>query len=97
MGSFWATQVAAVDDRLKACLIHGMCLEPGMNTIFNTASPTFKMRFMYMTGFEDEAEFDKFAQTLSVQSVAKSVKCPFLAIVGEDDQLCPIEYGYQTA
>ena len=57
MGSFWGTQVASIDDRIKGCAVQAVCHEPGMNTIFNVASPTFKLRFMYMAGYEDEDEF----------------------------------------
>jgi esterase/lipase len=94
MGSFWGTQVASVDDRLKGCAVRSVCHQPGANTIFNMASPTFKLRFMYMAGFKDEGEFDKFAQTLSLKGVGEKVKCPYLVIAGEDDQLSPIEYTY---
>jgi fermentation-respiration switch protein FrsA (DUF1100 family) len=94
MGSFWGTQVASVDDRLKGCAVRSVCHEPGANTIFNMASPTFKLRFMYMTGFRDEGEFDKFAQTLSLKGIGEKIKCPYLIIAGEDDHLSPIEYTY---
>ena len=40
-----------------------VCHEPGFHTIFEEASPTFKMRFMYMSGITDEAEFDEFRKT----------------------------------
>jgi pimeloyl-ACP methyl ester carboxylesterase len=86
--------VASVDDRLKGCVFRSVCHEPGMNTIFNVASPTFKLRFMYMAGFTDEAEFDKFAQTLSLKGVGEKIKIPYLVMAGEDDQLSPIEYTY---
>ena len=95
MGSFWGTQVASVDDRLKGCVLRSVCHEPGMNTLFNVASPTFKLRFMYMAGFTEEAEFDKFAQTLSLKGVGEKIKCPYLVLAGEDDQLSPIEYTYK--
>ena len=39
-----------------------VCHEPGCHTIFEEASPTFKKRFMYMSGITDEAEFDKMRQ-----------------------------------
>lgn len=94
-GSFWGPQVASTDSRLAGCAVSFMCLEPGCNTIFNMASPTFKLRFMYMTGYQDEAEFDKFAQSLTLHGVAEKIKCPFLLVAGEDDHLCPIEFGYQ--
>ncbi len=94
MGSFWGTQVASVDDRLKGCAVRSVCHEPGGNTIFNMASPTFKLRFMYMAGFRDEGEFDKFAQTLSLKGAGEKIKCPYLVLAGEDDHLSPIEYTY---
>ncbi len=94
-GSSWATQVASVDDRIKGCAVAFVCHEPGGNTIFNMASPTFKLRFMYMAGYEDEDEFDKFAETLTLEGVGEQIKCPYLVIAGEDDQLSPIEYTYQ--
>jgi hypothetical protein len=47
--------VASIDDRVKGCAVAFVCHEPGANTIFNMASPTFKLRFMYMAGYEDEA------------------------------------------
>ena len=94
MGSFWGTQVASIDDRLKGCAVQAVCHEPGMDTIFNMASPTFKLRFMYMAGYEDEDEFDKFAETLTLEGVGEKVTCPYLAVAGEDDHLSPIEYTY---
>jgi fermentation-respiration switch protein FrsA (DUF1100 family) len=94
MGSFWGTQIASIDDRLRGCAVQAMCHEPGLNTLFNMASPTFKLRFMYMAGYQDEREFDKFAQTLSLRGASEKIKCPYLAVAGEDDHLSPIEYTY---
>jgi len=94
MGSFFCTQAAAADDRLKGVAVQAMCHEPGMNTLFNMASPTFKLRFMYMAGYQDEAEFDKFAATLSLRGVGERIKCPYLAVAGEDDHLSPIQFTY---
>jgi fermentation-respiration switch protein FrsA (DUF1100 family) len=91
-GSFWATQVATVDDRLKGCAVVFVCHEPGAYTLFNMASPTFKLRFMYMAGYEDEAEFDRFAEGLRLDG--RGVKCPWLCLAGEDDELSPIEHTY---
>src|SRR5215510_12790443 len=77
MGSFWGTQVASIDDRLKGCAVQAVCHEPGMHTIFNLASPTLKLRFMYMAGYEDEDEFDRFAETLTLKRVGEKVTCPY--------------------
>lgn len=92
-GSFWGTQIATLDDRLLGCAVAYVCHEPGGHTIFNMASPTFKLRFMYMAGIEDEDEFDRFAAGMTLDG--REVKCPYLAIAGEDDELSPIEHTYQ--
>jgi cephalosporin-C deacetylase-like acetyl esterase len=94
MGSFWVTQIAVYEPRLKAAAVQLVCHEPGMNTIFNMASPTFKDRYMWMAGFEDETEFDKFAKTLTLKGLGKKIKCPYLIVGGEFDQLSPIQYSY---
>ena len=94
MGSFWVTQSVAFEPRFKAAAVMLSCHEPGMNTIFNKASPTFKARYMWMAGYQDEGEFDKFAKTLTLQSVGAKIKCPFLIVAGGDDELSPIENSY---
>ena len=66
-----------------------------MATIFETASPTFKARFMYMAGFDDEDAFDAFASHLDLRPVAPSVRCPNLILAGEDDELSPIANTYE--
>ncbi len=86
--------MASADDRLKGCVVRSVCHEPGLNTLFNVASPTFKLRFMYMAGFNDEAEFDKYAQTYSLKGTGEKGKIPYLVMAGEDDQLSPIEFTY---
>ena len=95
MGSYWGTRVAAAEPRFKGCAVSGVCVEPGQYTIFNTASPTFKLNFMYMSGYDDEAAFDAFAETLTLTGVASKVTCSYLVVAGEDDELCPIEFVYQ--
>ena len=89
-GSFWATQIAARVDGLAGCAVTAVIHEPGMHTIFETASPTFKARFMYMAGFVDEDAFDSFAASLDLRPVAGDVTCPYLALAGEDDELSPV-------
>src|SRR6266436_6315055 len=95
MGSYWGPRVAAVEPRFKACAVSGVNVEPGQNTIFNSASPTFKLNYMYMAGYDDEAAFDEFAKTLTLSEVAPKIRCPYLIVAGEDDDLCPIEFVYQ--
>jgi dipeptidyl aminopeptidase/acylaminoacyl peptidase len=95
MGSYWGPRVAAAEPRFKACAVSGVNVEPGQNTIFNSASPTFKLNYMYMAGYDDEAAFDEFAGTLTLAEVAPKIRCPYLIVAGEDDDLCPIEFVYQ--
>jgi len=94
-GSYWATQLAASDDQLAGCAVALVCHEPGCRTIFETASPTFKLRFMYMAGYEDEVEFDRFAQSFSLQGIGARLRCPYLVVGGERDELSPIEHTYR--
>lgn len=95
MGSYWGTRVAAAEPRFKACALSGVCVEPEQYTIFNTASPTFKMNYMYMSGYDDEAAFDEFTKTLTLKESAPKVSAPYLIVAGEDDELCPIEFVYE--
>jgi fermentation-respiration switch protein FrsA (DUF1100 family) len=95
LGSYLGTQVASVDARLKGAALQAMAIEPTMRTAFTTQSPSFKLRFLYYTGIETEAELDKFLQSWTLKGVAEKVKCPYLLVGGEDDQLTPVEYGFQ--
>ena len=95
MGSYWGPRVAAVEPRFRACAVSGVNVEPGQNTIFNSASPTFKLNYMYMAGYDDEPAFDEFAKTLTLNRVTSKIRCPYLVVAGEDDDLCPIEFVYE--
>ena len=91
-GSFAGTVSAGAEPRYRACAVSGTTLEPGWNTIFNEASPTFKKRFMYMANFGDEAKFDGFARSLTWAGYAEKIRMPYLCIAGESDELAPLEY-----
>jgi len=96
MGSYFGPcAAAALGDRIKGLAVMAVCQEPGFNTIFNMASPTFKLRYMFMTGIEDEAEFDQYARQFDLGPIAGQIKCPYLCVAGEDDQLSPIEFSYE--
>ncbi len=96
MGSYWGTRMAAAVPEFKACAVVGVCMEPSQYTIFNTAAPTFKLNYMYMSGYDDEAEFDEFCKTLTLEGVAARIRCPYMVVAGEDDELCPIEFAYEV-
>ena len=91
-GSFFTAIMMSGDSRYKACAITGTCYEPGGETIFNQASPTFKKRFMFMSGITDEREFDEFRKTIDWSGYAQKIKGAYFVACGEYDQLCPLEH-----
>lgn len=96
-GSYWATQMAAAMDGLAGCIVSAVIHEPGMHEIFETASPTFKARFMYMAGFDDEEAFDAWVGALDPGGFAGDVRCPYLVLAGEDDELSPLHHTLALA
>jgi dipeptidyl aminopeptidase/acylaminoacyl peptidase len=95
MGTCFATQIASIDDRLKGVATRAMTHEPGLHSLFEMDSPSWKLRFMYMAGLQTEEEMDRQWQTFSVLNLGDKIKCPYLTVAGEDDQLSRIEYTYQ--
>jgi fermentation-respiration switch protein FrsA (DUF1100 family) len=91
-GSLFGTIVAGAEPRYRACAVSGVIHEPGCHTIFEEASPTFKQRFMYMAGYEDEDPFDEFAKSLTWEGWAERIRCPYLCLAGEADELSPLVY-----
>ena len=94
-GTFFGTVLTAHEPRVRACAVTSVCHEPGAETIFQQASPTFKKRFMYMSGLTDEAEFDRFRKTITWEGHADKVCVPYLCVAGECDELSPIEHSEQ--
>jgi esterase/lipase len=94
-GSFWATQLAAADRRFCACGVVMNCLEPGGFSLLHTASPTFRMRFMYMTGVYDDDKLDRIVRDITTEGMENRITKPYLVVAGEDDQLSDIEYTYK--
>src|SRR5262245_15803087 len=91
-GSFFGTIAAAHEPRLRAVAVSAVCHEPGFHTIFEEASPTFKMRFMYMSGITDEAEFDELRRGMTWEGHAERIRAPYLCVAGEFDELSPLEH-----
>ena len=95
-GSFWGLQwAAALGDKVKGVAVTGVCHEPGCHTIFNMASPSFKLRYMFMSNYDDEESFNAFAQTIDARLIAPDIRCPVLIVAGEEDQLSPVEFSYE--
>lgn len=91
-GSLFGTWVSSAEPRFKAVAVQSTCLEPGCHTIFEQASPTFKMRFMFMSGFTDETQFNAFAKSLTWEGSAEKIRAPYLCVAGEADELCPNQF-----
>jgi dienelactone hydrolase len=92
-GSFFGTILTAHEPRVRACAVMSVCHEPGCHTIFQEASPTFKKRFMYMSGISDEAEFDAFRQTITWEGHAEKIRAAYLCVAGEAEELSPLEHS----
>ena len=91
-GSLFATIAAGAEPRYRAAVLSAVVHEPGCHTIFEEGPPTFKVRFMFMAGYEDEDAFDAFAKTLTWEGWAERVRCPVLCLAGEADELSPLEH-----
>lgn len=94
MASYWVPRMMASEPRFIAGAVTYVCHEPGMYTLFNSASPTFKLRYMWMTGIQDEEEFDRSTEILTLEGIGEKIKVPLLIVAGEDDDLSPIEYTH---
>ena len=88
MGSRWGVQVAAHDKRIKA-VVGQMANVGTFDLIFEQAQPNFKRIFMYMAGYTNEEEFNKFVERLDLlPDLAKKLDVPHLLVAGDMDELC---------
>ena len=91
-GSFFGLQAAAqLGDKVKGAAVSFVCHEPGCYTIFNMAAPSFKLRFMFMSNYDDEDKFDEFISEFSLNPILDKISCPVLIQAGQDEELSPIE------
>ena len=91
-GSFFGLQAAAqLGDKVLGTAVTFVCHEPGCYTIFNMAAPSFKLRFMFMSDYDNEDEFDKFISEFSLDPILSDIKSPVLIQAGQDEELSPIE------
>ncbi len=99
-GSFWATQMAAAESRFSACAVMYTCFQPHNWPLYEMASPSFKQRFMYMTGVATEEEFENVMPRMDVRPLSKKLNMPYFVMAGEDDSLsdisCTIEHLNQV-
>lgn len=97
-GSYWMSQIAASQPGLRGAAVGLVCHEPGGHMIFEMASPSFKARYMWMSGLEhDEEAFDTMAGQIDLRPVMADMRVPWLVIAGDEDELSPIEHSYDLA
>ncbi len=97
-GSYAGTVMGnAIADRLAGVAVGLPCHEPGFFTIFEEASPTFKNRFMFMAGYTDERAFDEFMKGFDLRGKVGALKCPYLVVGGDLDELSPIKHTYELS
>jgi len=95
-GSYWMSQIAATQPALRGAAVGLVCHEPGCYTIFESASPSFKARYMWMSGLErDEAAFDEMVAQIDLRPAMPGMKVPWLVVAGDADELSPIEHSYE--
>ena len=96
-GSYAATVFTnAIASRLRGSMVGLPCFEPGFNKIFEEASPSYKNRFMFMAGYDDEDEFDRFIQGFDLRTRVGTLTCPFMVMGGELDELAPIKNVFEV-
>lgn len=90
MGSYWGCRIAAAEPRL-ACAATGLACYGKKHIIFRQAQPNFRANFKYMAGIEDEAEFDRLAEQMTLEAAAPRIKMPLLMAQAEFDELNDLE------
>jgi pimeloyl-ACP methyl ester carboxylesterase len=97
-GSYAGTVLAnAIADRIRGVVVGLACFEPGFRTIFEEGSPSFKNRFMFMAGYDDEARFDEFISGFDLNTRVGNLTCPLMVLGGELDELSPFEHVFEVA
>jgi hypothetical protein len=81
-GTFFSAILVSDEPRYRTASVIGSCCEPGGYSIFEEASPTFKRRFMFMSGITDEAKFDQLRRTLDWNGYAQRIRIPFMVVGG---------------
>lgn len=92
MGSYWGPRIAARDSRVKA-LVGAMGVYGQKDTIFKHGKPAYRANYMYMSNIHDEDAFDAMIGQMTLAPLAGDIRCPTLLVMGEFDELCPLEDG----
>ncbi|MFO1281567.1 MAG: alpha/beta hydrolase [Burkholderiales bacterium] len=97
-GSYAATVLSnAISAHLRGTVVGLACFEPGFRTIFEEGSPSFKNRFMFMAGYEDEDAFDRFIAGFDLRTRVGNLRSPLMVLGGELDELAPFRCVFEVA
>lgn len=94
-GSFWATQLAAAEPRYAACSVMYTCFDPQNTMMFASQSPTFRQKFMFMTGSDSFEQLQDRVEAMDVRPLSAKLTMPYLVIAGEDDPLTDPEQTFE--
>lgn len=96
MGSYWGARFAAFDRRLAACAT-GLGCYGSKEIIFNRAQPNFRANFMYMSGIDDDEEFDRMSeQMLLTADMMQRIGCPILFAHAEFDEIDDLGESFEV-
>lgn len=85
---YYATRVAALDSRIRACVIWG-ALYNAAQDIFDVY-PTIRDHLTWQTGAKDHEQAREKLDKFTLDELAPRVNCPILIMHGEDDFLVPV-------
>ena len=92
------TQIAATQPVFKGCAVGMPVFEPGVQTIFEEASPTFKARHMWMAGlWADEAAFDRMVAQYDLRPLLRDMQVPWQVVGATADELSPAHWVDEMA
>ncbi|HTI88588.1 MAG TPA: alpha/beta hydrolase [Alphaproteobacteria bacterium] len=90
-GSYFGTVASArLGSRIKAFAAAGICQEPMAYTLLHHAPASYKQRLMFMSGHEEETEFDRMATGFDLRPIAPNIVAPYMIVAGAEDALSPI-------
>ncbi|OHX21137.1 dipeptidyl aminopeptidase [Chromobacterium sphagni] len=91
MSGYWGLRAAAREPRLAALAAYE-AVAGDFLTIFERAQPSFKKNYMYMSGYGDEAAFDRdLRDAMPLGALVADIRIPVLMGIGEFDELTPLE------
>jgi len=90
-GAYWATRIAASDDRVRALATNGGLYAATKPIFEDLVSPRFKWHVMYMMGIDDEEEFFRAVGDLTPVGLGPAIRCPALMVINEYDEFIDLE------